>query len=119
MAASRGSLIGLVALVLGVSAASQWWGHRQDAALGAQVAALAAAGELRMLASDSCAICARREPGSTSTGCASANVRSNVTAPARLSSPALRAPGTPVFIVRGQPEIGFNPKRLHERLKPA
>lgn len=119
MQASRGSLIGLVLLVLGISAASQWWNHRQEAALGREVAAWAAAGDLHMLSSDTCSICvlARqwfKEHGVRYTECSIE--RDTV---CRQQYEALRAAGTPVMMVRGQPELGFSPARLHERLKPA
>ena len=57
MSASRRSLIGLVLLVVGVSLASQWWIGRHEQGLGAKVAALAQPGDIRMLSSETCAIC--------------------------------------------------------------
>jgi hypothetical protein len=35
----------------------------------------------------------------------------------RAAFERLRAPGTPVFLVRGQVELGFNPMRLKARLE--
>jgi glutaredoxin len=117
MQASRGSLIGLVLLVLGISAASQWWNYRQEAALGRAVAALAAPGDLHMLSSDSCGICvvARHwfgEHGVRHTECSIER-----DAACRQQYEALGAAGTPVILVRGRAELGFSPTRLHERLK--
>jgi hypothetical protein len=31
---------------------------------------------------------------------------------------ATRAPGTPVILVRGVPQLGFNPERVHAALQP-
>lgn len=115
--ASRRSLLGLVALVLAVGAASQWWGHRQEVALGRAVAALAQPGEVLMIASDTCGVCigARRWMAEHAVPFTECSIERD--ADCRAQYEALSAPGTPVIVVRGQPELGFSPVRLHERLK--
>jgi hypothetical protein len=55
--ASRTPLLVLGALVVAITAASTWWAGRQEAQVGAQVAALAGPGDIRMLSSDTCGIC--------------------------------------------------------------
>jgi hypothetical protein len=117
MKTSRASLIGLVLLVLGISAASQWWGHRQEAALGRQVAALAAPGALHMLSSDTCAICAAARQWFALHRVRYSECSIERDSACREQFESLQAPGTPVFLVRGKAELGFNPARLHERLK--
>lgn len=119
MKTSRASLLGLVALVLAVGAASQWWGHRQESSLGRSVAALAQPGDLMMLSSDTCTICvaARRWFDEYAVPYRECSIERD--AACRQQFEALRAPGTPVILVRGQPELGFNPVRLRDRLKGA
>jgi glutaredoxin len=119
MKASRASLLGVVALVLTVGAASQWWGHRQESSLGRSVAALAKPGDLMMLSSDTCAICASARRWFAEHAVPYGECSIERDAACRQQFEALRAPGTPVILVRGQPELGFNPVRLRERLKGA
>lgn len=117
MNASRASLLGLVLLVLGISGASQWWGHHQEARLGEALARLAAPGDLRMLSSDSCGICAVARQWFTAHGVAYSECSIERDADCRAAFEQLRAPGTPVFLVRGQVELGFNPARLRARFE--
>lgn len=116
---SRGSLLGLVALVLAVSAASQWWSHRQETALGRSLAALARPGDLVMLSSDSCAVCLTARRWFQDHGVAFSECSIERDADCRRRYEALQAPGTPVMVVRGQPELGFSPVRLRARLQGA
>lgn len=117
MKVSRASLFGLLLLVLAISAGSQWWGNRQDSRLGEQVARLAAAGDLRMLSSDSCGICVVARQWLNRHGVAFSECSIERDATCRAEFERLRAPGTPVFLVRGQVELGFNPMRLKARLE--
>jgi hypothetical protein len=56
--ARRRLTLGLVVLaVLALSAASQWWAGRQERRIGAEVAALARPGDIRMIASETCSVC--------------------------------------------------------------
>lgn len=119
MTASRRSLFGLVLLILGISLASQWWGHRRHEALGEQVAALAGPGDLLMLSSDSCGICTMARTWFQQHGVRYAECSIERDADCRARFEALRAPGTPVILVRGQPELGFSPSRLRARLEGA
>lgn len=118
MNASRRSLLGLVALVLVLTAASEWWTRRAEAQLGQQVAALAKAGDIRMLASDTCGICvvARRWMTEHQVPFAECTIERDDACKAEFE--ALRAAGTPVMVVRGQPQLGFNPERLRAALQP-
>jgi len=114
--ASHASLFGLVLLVLGISAASQWWSHRQEAGLGEELATLAGPGDLRMLSSDTCSICVLARQWLTQHRVRYTECSIERDAACKAEFEALRAPGTPVFVVRGQPELGFKPERLRERL---
>lgn len=117
MNASRRSLLGLVGLVLAVGAASQWWAYRQESALGQSVAALVGPGDLVMISSDTCPVCvaARRWFAAHGVTFQECSIERDAACRARFDE--LRAPGTPVILVRGQPELGFDPVRLHQRLK--
>lgn len=117
MAVSRASLAGLVALVLTVSVASQWWGARQQADLGQQVAALARPGDIRMLSSDVCAICITARQWLTQHAVPFQECSIERDAGCAAEFQALRAAGTPVILVRGQAELGFSPQRLLQRLQ--
>jgi hypothetical protein len=49
MKQNRRSILGLVALLLAVSAASQWWAGRSQAQLGQKMSALARPGDIQLL----------------------------------------------------------------------
>ena len=58
MKTSPRSLLGLLLPVLAVGGLQQWWAARAQQRLGEQVARLAKVGDIRMLPSDSCGVCA-------------------------------------------------------------
>jgi glutaredoxin len=117
MPASRASLFGLVLLVLAISGASQWWGHRQEGQLGERMARTAVPGDLHMLSSDTCAICVVARQWFTRHGVAFSECSIERDPVCRADFDRLQAPGTPVILVRGQPELGFSPARLQTRLE--
>lgn len=117
MKSSRRSLVGLVLLILGISAASQWWGNRHETALGQRVAALAAPGDVHMLSSDTCGICTVARQWFTAHEVSFTECSIERDADCRQRFEALHAPGTPVILVRGHPELGFSPERLARRLE--
>lgn len=119
MSADRKPLIALVVLVALAAAGSQWWAARQQLALGRQLAAQAGPGDIRMLSSTTCGICASARVWfkvhevkfdecfiETDRDCA------------RLFE-ATRSPGTPVILVKGKPLVGFDPQRVRDALNPA
>lgn len=114
---SRKAWLGLLVLVLVVSTANQWWVGRQKAALGRQVAELARAGDIRMLSSDTCAICvvARGWLAENKVPFTECSIEREPAC--RDAFDATRAPGTPVMLVRGQPQVGFDPQRVLQRLQ--
>lgn len=109
---SRSSIVGLVLLVLAVSVASSWWAGRAKERIGDQVAALAAPGDIRMLSSDTCGICAEARGWFNANRVAFNECSIERDAACRADFDATRAPGTPVILVRGAPQLGFNPQRL-------
>lgn len=113
MNVSRRSLFGLVLLILAISVASQWWGHRQEAQVGERLAALARPGDLKMIASDTCGICVVARAWLRDHGVAFEECSIERDAACRAEFEALRAAGTPVFVVSGQQaSLGFSPSRL-------
>jgi len=111
------SLLGLAALVLTISAASQWWSARQRAQIGAQVAALAQAGDIRMLASETCSICASARVWFTQNRIPFSECLIERDAACRADFLASASPGTPVLQVRGRNFVGFSPGTVLEALR--
>ena len=110
------SMLGLLALVVGVGAAQQWWAQRHDADIGAQLAALVQPGDIRMLASESCSVCAAARVWFSAHRIAYTECLIERDAACRADFEATRSPGTPVLLVRGRPLVGFNPQALQQAL---
>ena len=113
---ARWQLLGVLALVLLVSAASSWWVGYQGRALGREVAALARPGDIHMVSSESCAIClqARRWFTQHRVAFSECLIERDPVCQQLLAS--TQSPGTPVMLVRGQPQLGFDPSRLKRAL---
>lgn len=108
----------LLLLVLSASLASQWWGGRQERGIGVEVAALARPGDIRMLSSETCAICTVARAWFTEHRVPFNECLIERDAQCRADFDASRMPGTPVIIVRGLPQLGFNPDRVRLALQP-
>ncbi len=108
--------LGLAIVVLIAAFASQWWAGRWQAQFGRQVAALAQPGDIEMLSSTSCAICttARIWFQSHEVRFGECFIETDAVCAARFE--AARSPGTPVIVVRGVPQIGFDPQRVKDAL---
>jgi glutaredoxin len=111
------ALATLVLIVLVAGAFGTWWWLRSQQRLGAEVARLAAAGDIRMIASQDCAICHVAREWFTRHGVAFSECLIERDAQCRADFEAVRAPGTPVIVVRGQPMLGFEPFRLRDALR--
>ena len=109
--------VGLAALVLSVSAATGWWVRSHKADLGEQVRALAQPGDIQMFSSATCAPCLVARQWLTQHQVPFKECVIEHDAACQQTFNALMAPGTPVFQVRGQLQVGFRPERLLERLK--
>jgi glutaredoxin len=116
MAADRKSLIGLAVLVAAVVLASQWWASRQQLSLGRQVAAIAAPGDIRMLSSTTCSICTAARLWFKTHDVAFDECFIETDRACAAQFEATRSPGTPVIVVRGRPQIGFDPQRVRDQL---
>ena len=114
---TRRTLIGVAAMLLAISTATQWWAGRGERPLGAQVAALAQPGDIRMLSSESCAICDVARQWFIENRVAFSECLIERDAACKAEFEATRSPGTPVMLVRGQPQVGFNSQRLLQALR--
>ena len=119
MKTSGRSLLGLVLLVLAVSAANRWWVARHSDALGQLLASMAQPGDIRMLSSENCAICLEARQWLLRNEVAFSECLIERDAVCRADLDALGATGTPVLLVRGKPQLGFNAERLRLALSRA
>ena len=110
-------MLGLVVAVLCVSAASQWWAGRQERQVGEQVATLAVAGDIHMLSSDTCGICAMARAWFKQHRVAYTECSIETDTACKAAFEAVGSPGTPVLVVRGKAQLGFQPERLQQALQ--
>ncbi len=92
-------------------------GRKPWAAVGQQVAALARVGDIRMLSSDSCAICVVARGWLQENKVPFSECSIERDAACREAFEATHSPGTPVMVVRGLPQVGFDPQRVLHRLQ--
>jgi glutaredoxin len=115
----RNQWLQLGLLLAGVSLGLQaWQGHREQD-VGQRIAAAAAPGELRMISSETCGICTQARRWFTEHEVAFSECFVERDAACRAEFEMLRAPGTPVILVRGRPQLGFSPPRIAESLGAA
>jgi glutaredoxin len=111
------SLFGLLILVLAVGAASQWWTTRRQTEAGAAVAAQARPGDIRMLSSETCSICASARAWFDRHQVPYTECLIERDPACRQTFDATGSPGTPVIQIRNQTQIGFDPARIREALE--
>jgi len=112
----RLALLGVPVLVLLFSTAWAAWLAWREPALGAEVARLARPGDVRMLSSRTCVFCDSARHWLTTHQVAFEECMVETDAACAAQFNALRAPGTPVMLVRGAPQVGFSPQRVREAL---
>ena len=117
MSTSRRSIFGLLLLVAAVSAATQWWAGHSQARLGEKMSALAQPGDIQMLSSTTCAFCtvARRWMQKHEVTFSECFIEKDAACAARFE--AVRGPGTPMLLVRGQTQTGFDAQRVLDALQ--
>ncbi len=111
-----GSLALILLAVWSATQVLQMWSARS---LGHDAAARAKPGDIQMISSVTCVFCEKARAWFTAqnvpfTECF---VERDVACAAQYR--ALLAPGTPVIVVRGQPQVGFSAQRVVSALKPA
>jgi glutaredoxin len=116
---STRSLLGLVLLVVAAGAAQRWWTWQQGQTLGSDVATLVQPGDIRMLSSETCGYCLQARLWFQANDIAFSECLIERDAACRAEFQALRAPGTPVIVVRGRAQIGFSAARVRQALLPA
>ena len=119
MTPERRTLLGAVLVALGVGGASQVNVLWQESRLGRQMAQAASAGDIRMLASQTCPYCALARAWFKRNDVAFSECLIETDAACAAEYRAHGGPGTPLLIVRGQPQLGFDPQRVVERLATA
>jgi hypothetical protein len=113
---SRKVILGVMAvLIIGGGAAVAGWLTAQQR-LGADVARLAQPGDIRMLGSVDCAVCVIAAQWFAEHRVPFTECMIERDAQCRAEFDALRAQGTPVLLVRGQPVMGFEPHRVRALL---
>jgi glutaredoxin len=117
--APRGVWWVLGAIVLAASAGSQWWAQQQDTQIGSALAALARPGDIQMLSSETCTYCAQARAWMSDQHVAFSEcfVERDAACAARYRASMMS--GTPVVVVRGQTQLGFDPRRVLQRLGPS
>ena len=117
MGVSHRSLFVLIGLVLGISAGMQWWHGAREARLGEALARTAQPGDIRMLVSDTCAAChgARQWMQAHRVPFSECSIERDAACEAAFRQSL--AYGTPLLLVRGQPQLGFDPRRVLQRLE--
>lgn len=117
MRTSTQSLMGLACLVGAAALGNAGWGAWQAERLGRQVAEAAQAGDIEMISSLTCAYCkeARAWFAAHEVPVGECFIERDPACAARFE--ALRGPGTPLLLVRGEPQVGFDPARVASALK--
>ena len=110
-----GSLAFVLLLVWGGTQALQWWSARQ---LGADASAHARPGDIQMISSLNCVYCAKARAWFTQQNIPFSECMVERDAACAAQYRALLAPGTPVIVVRGQPQVGFSAQRIEAALRP-
>jgi glutaredoxin len=116
MKTSPRSLLSLVLLVLAVSAGVQWWHGANEARLGAALAQRAAPGDIRLISSEHCDYCEAAKHWMTQHEVRFTECMIERDPECAAQFGATQSPGTPVLLVRGQRQVGFDPQRVLEAL---
>ena len=110
MAASRRALFSLIGVVLATSASVQAWHGWRQVRLGEQIAAAARPGDIRILSSDTCEACVWARDWLQRHDVHFTECSIERDAACARDFAASRSPGTPVVLVRGRAQVGFDPR---------
>ncbi len=115
-AASRRPLWVAAALIVGVTAALSLWREAREAADGRALAALVRPGDIHMISSQTCIFCTRARTWMQAQNLPFTECFIERDPACDAQFRALMQPGTPVLLVRGQVQLGFNPQQVRDRL---
>lgn len=113
---SRRSLLWFIAVILLISAGTQWWGWRQEQQVGRDIASLARDGDIVMLSTD-CNYCEQARSYLKSFAIRYTECSIDKDSACAAQHAALKLKGMPVVLVRGEPFEGFMPMKVLERLR--
>lgn len=116
-AAQRRSMLIAAGIVLVVGTAVTVLRDRSNDQLGPELARTAQPGDIRMLSSLSCVFCRQARLWMNEHGVAHSECFIERDAECLNRYRALGAGGTPLVLVRGEPQLGFSPPRVLERLQ--
>lgn len=107
----------VAALALGTGFVMQGLQNVSAERLGARVAASARPGDIRMIASDTCVYCAQARAwfGAHRVPFSECSIERDAACAATYR--ALLAPGTPLLLVRGRRQLGFDPHAVAAALQ--
>ena len=111
-----GSLALVILAVWGGTQALQAWSRNR---LGADAAELTKPGDIRMLSSLTCPYCAAARAWFTEYRVPFDECFIERDAACQAKFNALLSPGTPMLLVRGQRQVGFDAQRVVKALQPA
>lgn len=109
------SLALILFAVWGVTQALQRWSTHQ---LGSEAAAQAKPGDIQMISSVNCVYCTQARAWFTEQRIPFTECFVERDPACAEQYRQLLAPGTPVIVVRGQPQVGFSSQRVVQALKP-
>ena len=116
MSFDRRTALGVVVVALVAGGISQGFGLWRESRLGHDMAALAQPGDIRMVASQTCPYCVLARAWFKRNDVAFSECMIETDAACAAEYRANGGPGTPLLIVRGQTQLGFDPQRVLERL---
>ena len=108
------SLALVLLAVWGATQGLQFWSAHQ---LGSEAAAQAKPGDIRMISSVTCVYCAKARAWFTEQKIPFTECFVERDAACAAQYRDLLAPGTPVIVVRGQPQVGFSSQRVVQALR--
>jgi glutaredoxin len=119
MKTSRPQLLFLFVMLMAISTASAWWVRHKQMQAGEQAAALAQAGDIQMFSSVTCGICAEARHWFHQNQIAFNECLIEKDAACRSNFERSGAVGTPLIVVRGQAQLGFNRAQVLRALQSA
>lgn len=115
----RRELLVLVVLLSAAGGVQLWLRGRTEAArdaLGPRIAGAARAGDVEMISSTGCVYCAKARSWLTRHHVVFGECNIDLDTRCLTRFQQLGSPGTPVMMVRGKPQLGFDPQRVAQGL---